>query len=279
MSILLTFVLGAFIGSFLGVIADRYQPDRWILANLIYGRSGCETCKRELGFFELIPLISFAVWGGRCRFCQAKLSWRYPVYEILSGLIVFSVAYVTMASGLVVSSLWIALFLILFLIALIDYRTTIIPNELSLAVAVIGLVLSLMMWQEFGLVNGSFIGHYAALFGFRESLLINKLMGIFVPAGLFLFLLLITKGRGMGFGDVKLNAALGVVFGWPDTLIIALLSFIVGSVIVTPSLFKGKKGRKDLVPFGPFIVMATFLIFFFGKEILSFYFSLFPIVV
>ncbi|MBS3903260.1 MAG: prepilin peptidase [Anaplasmataceae bacterium] len=279
MNVYLLFILGTLIGSFLGVVADRYQPDRWILANTIYGRSRCETCERRLGFLELIPLLSFIIWSGRCRFCRTKLSWRYPTYELIAGIVVAGVYFATIYQGVVMAILWTIVFLILFLLALIDYRTTLIPNELSLSIFILGIVITFLSQDSFGIVGGSFLGEYGALFGFRETLFVNRLAGIFTPSLLFVFLMIITGGRGMGFGDVKLIGALGVLFGWPDTIVIAGLSFVVGSLAVLPSLLRGRKGRKDTVPFGPFLVIASFLIFFWGEQILEFYFGLFPVIV
>ena len=121
------------------------------------------------------------------------------------------------------------------------------------------------------------MGSYAALFGFRENIWVNHLFAFFFGAAFFGLLILITRGRGMGFGDLKMAAALGAVFGWADILLVVALSFIIGSLFSLPSLIFKKKGLKSLLPFGPFLAMASIVVFFFGHEIINFYFQLFPL--
>jgi prepilin signal peptidase PulO-like enzyme (type II secretory pathway) len=124
-------------------------------------------------------------------------------------------------------------------------------------------------------MGGSFLGSYAVIFGLRENIWLNHLVGLAVGAAFFGVLILITLGRGMGMGDLKLAAALGVIFGWPDIILIIAVSFIVGSLVSLPALITRKKGMKSFLPFGPFLAIASLVIFFFGPDLMRIYFSLF----
>lgn len=273
------FFLGLAIGSFLNVIAVRYQPEKNLLhAGTLGGRSHCSHCGKQLRWFELIPLVSFLVQGGLCRFCKHRLSFQYPLSELVSGIIFIIVPWrLGLFSSLPLLVLWILIFSALLLIALVDIRLRIIPNELIVFLFLVAVPLVVLGAESFDLTRGSFIGHYALLFGGRESIWLNHLFGFLAGAGFFLVLLFITKGRGVGGGDIKLSAVLGLIFGWPDILILIPLSFILGSLFVLPLLLTGQAGRKDMVPFGPFLVLASILIFLFGFQMVDFYFHLFRI--
>ena len=276
-------LLGTAIGSFLNVLAVRYNPDLSFFSRKVWGgRSHCPKCSKQLSAWELIPIVSWLWQKGKCTNCKENISVQYLLVEVLSGFIFFAVALYLDNSFVygfdpLTYFLWIVVFSSLLLIALIDYRTTIIPNELNVIIFITGIVLAFYSQVNIDPALRAFVGPYALLFGWQESFIFNRFLGIIVPALFFLILILITKGRGMGGGDLKLGAALGAVFGWPDSLVIVLLSFIVGSLVVLPSILKGRKGRKDLIPFGPFLVVATFIVFFWGENIMGAYFSLFPL--
>ena len=123
--------------------------------------------------------------------------------------------------------------------------------------------------------NGSFLEHYAALFGLRENIWLNHFFAALLGMLFFGLIILLSRGRAMGWGDFKLIGPLGFIFGWPDILMIIFLSFIVGSICVLPLLIKKEKTMKDAVSFGPFLIIAATLTFFFGYWIIDGYFSLF----
>ena len=278
------FFLGAAVGSFIGVIADRYEEDLPIWdKKIIGGRSHCEFCGKKLRWFELVPILSFVWQKGRCSSCSHRLSSRYPFVEIFSGLLFVSVpAYITTHYPLqttnyyILSVLWLLVFSFLLLISLIDGRLKIIPNETGIALVVLGA--SIIFFQPFNEFSGSFLGHYAMLFGWHSNPWLNHILAAAAAGIFFACLIFITKGRGMGGGDMKLAAALGFVFGWPDILLIAILSFIIGSFFgITAILFKKEK-LKSHIAFGPFLALAGLLVFFFGYGIIDFYFGLFGII-
>jgi len=282
---LILFLIGASFGSFLNVLYFRYHPDKFLLRkDIIKGRSYCPKCHKTLSFYELIPVISFIIQGGKCRSCKQKISFQYILIEILSGLIfVFTPLFlknnfITFFSKIHniyyfwgLSFIWSIILLTLILIALIDLKFQIIPNELNLFLLFLGIILSVLQfynWNDFY----SLLGPYGALLGFKNNLIINKLIALLFSLILFGGLVALTLGRGMGMGDVKLMIALGIVFGWPEIIIVSILSFILGGIISIITLILKRKTMKSLLPFGPFIVISSFLVMFFGYEILKFYF-------
>lgn len=254
------FCLGLAFGSFLHVLASRYDPERFILTrDTVGGRSYCPHCKKTLAWYELVPLVSFLIQRGRCRNCGAKIGWSYFCVELASGLIVVFAPFAALAMGLgfFAAALWTTVFLVLLLVTLIDLRLQIIPDELNILLAALGLGVIVL--------NGPpapWVGHIAAAFG----------------ATLFFGLLIfITRGRGpngeggMGMGDAKLAFALGLLFGWPDTLLLVALAFVIGAAVGV-ALIAGKvKNMKSALPFGPFLAIAAAIVFFFGQGIIGGY--------
>ena len=293
-TVAILFILGLAVGSFLNVVAFRYDPERSLFRTPAgRGRSHCAACHAQLRWYELIPLVSFLVQIGRCRSCKARLSFQYPIVELLSGvffvvvpLVVYThygVRFMEVGGAsawwyYALSALWIAVFIIFLLIAAIDMRLTIIPDEANVLLAFLGAGIMAVEYVGASLSKpNSFIGFYAELFGMQGSVWVNVLMGVVVGAGIFGLLVFLTRGRGMGLGDVKLGAAGGVLLGWPDIALAVALAFVLGALVNLPALFRGTRSMKDAVPFGPFIVLGMFLTFFFGTTILAGYFALFPV--
>ena len=265
------FVLGLAIGSFLNVVAVRYDPDRFLFSHRsVGGRSHCPHCGRTLRWFELVPLASYLVQQGRCRRCGARLSLGYPLAELASGLIlVFApLAASSVASGV----LWTLVFLTLLLISLIDLLLQLIPDEASVLLAILGAALALTARTGATVPELSFIGSNAALFGFSGlGAWGSRFLAALLVAAFFYGLVLMTRGRGMGMGDVKLAAALGFVFGWPDIVLIVTMSFIIGAAYGVAAMAVGRKTMKSLVPFGPFLALAVAVVVCWGSVIVDTY--------
>lgn len=289
---LFLFILGLCLGSFINVLALRYQPEKIFLGGLS-GRSYCPHCKKTLRWRELIPIISFILQKGRCRSCKQRLSFQYPVVEVLSGLILvlvpweiinFALAAGVNSAGItLLSVVWVLAFLILLLITLIDLRLRIIPDGLNFSLAVLGLAGALTHYYFFGfglvdgVIRGSFFGRYAMVFWFGESLGANVLAGLLFGGLFFGSLYVLTRGRGIGFGDVKLGAALGLLFGWPDIALVSMLAFIIGAIISAGLILTRKKTIKDALPFAPFAALAAGIVFFWGFNIINAYFNAFKL--
>lgn len=259
------FVLGTAIGSFLNVVAMRYDGDHFLFSNkAIGGRSHCSHCKQTLRWFELVPLLSFVLQGGRCRRCKATLSFQYPLVELVSALIfvfvplvlgvsagaVATVTAATIATALplyLLSAFWIAVFEALLVMTLIDIHLGIIPDELCIFLGVLGIVLAIY------------------------SDPVSRLIGALVAGAFFAFLILITKGKGMGMGDLKLVIPLGLFFGWPSITLVLMFAFLTGAVVGLLEIAFHKNSMKGTIPFGPFLALGSAIVFFWGPTLIAWY--------
>jgi prepilin signal peptidase PulO-like enzyme (type II secretory pathway) len=282
--LVIRFFFGLAIGSFLNVIACRYDPDRFLFGKKSFGgRSRCPHCDHVLSAWELIPILSFLLERRKCAHCRGKISWFYPLGEITSGLILAFVPEVVRSmhypagplSYYPEAALWVAIFLLLQLLSFIDYRLQLIPDEGSILLMILGAFATFVFpIKMLGLKAGSFIGHYAYLFGFQDSLWLNRLFGVMIAAIFFALLISVTKGRGMGVGDLKLSIGLGLVFGWPDIALAIGFAFVIGAVFGLGLILSKKKTGKGAVPFVPFLALGSAAVFFFGFEITKWYFGL-----
>lgn len=295
---LLLFVVGAALGSFANVLILRYDPDRNVFSGpSLAGRSHCMHCARALAWYELVPIVSFLALRGRCRTCRATLTVQYPLVEFAGGFITagipwflssfFGMSFVLLFAGTApfwfygVCVSWIIIFFILLLITVIDLRHYLIPNELTLLLVLAGAMNSVIMAMRPGglgsssLFSNSFLQQYVLLFSPFQGIVANHILGAVVGVGFFWALYQVTKGRGIGFGDVKLAGALGLVLGWPDIGLAILLSFIIGGLVGAALMAWGRRGMRDRVPFAPFLVLGFTLTVFFGSRILDAYFGVF----
>ena len=269
---LILFILGTIIGSYLNVVSLRFSRDEGFRASR-KGRSHCPHCDKTLRWYELIPLLSFLIQGGKCRSCRRRISFQYPIVELLAGLSLVLTPWQLGWSSLTI--LWILAFLLFILIAAIDLRLGIIPDKLNILVAVLGLFLALLVYLDSDL-GTSFIGSYALLFQLGEgNFWVHRLVGVMFGFAFFGGIYLFTRGKAMGLGDVKLAGAIGFLLGWPDVSLALVLAFFVGSIFAIPLLLTKRKTLKDALPFGPFIVAGVTLVFFFGYHIINGYFYLF----
>ncbi len=251
-------------------------------------------CKKTLTAGELIPLLSFLLQGGRCRGCNHKLSLQYPIVEFISGLIFvfvplffnyfYGISNSVFANftaprwhyGLILT--WLITFLIWLIITFIDFRHYLIPNELNLILAVLGILITLVIFSHFQSLpafHDSFLKHYAPLFSFSDNFLLSRTFGALLGGLFFGLLVFLSFGRGMGMGDVKLAFAAGLIFGWPDIGLNIILSFVFGGLFGISLVALKKKGMRDKVPFAPFFVIASAVTLFFGYQLLETYFHLF----
>ena len=276
------FILGLIFGSFLNVVIFRYNPDNFLFSfTPLQGRSKCRNCGKTLSWYELIPLFSFFIQFGRCRSCRTNLSWQYPLVEFFTGIIFLAPIYFysplapiySVATGF----FWVAVFMFFLILAVIDYHWFIIPDELNMLIAILGFVKIAWdnLYADFGYFSGAFIGSFSALFGLRESIWLNHFAGAAAGFAIVGLIIWVTKEKGMGWGDFKLAGALGILFGWPDIIFLLAFSFIIGAVYSVYVLVSGEKGMKDSVPFGPFLVLGSLVLMFFGNDILRVYFSAF----
>ncbi len=257
------FILGTCVGSFVNVVVMRTL----IGEDFVRGRSRCDHCRRELVWYELIPLFSFLFLGGKCRTCKAKIDIMHPVVELLVGalflwwfLIGFAFFQLTSAPLQTLQAFfWLSVGVLLILIAVIDARAFIIPDEavLLLSFLVIGYRSVLMS-----------VGAYQSV-DFARALLAAAIL-----LAVFLFLWLVTAKRGFGFGDVKLVFPLALLMGWPNAFVGVFLAFLFGAIFGI-GLLLFRRAREDrLLPFGPFLVLGTVVALLWGQSLLRWYLAL-----
>lgn len=245
---ILTFVLGAIIGSFLNVCIYRIPREE----SIAYPSSHCPKCSTPLKWYDLIPILSFLFQKGKCRYCGDSISPQYPIVELLNGILYTIIFFL---SGASIDSIFYSLIVsILVIISFIDYYHQIIPD--SLVVILIMLTIC-YKFTVFILCKTPFD-------------LINSILALIIGGGLFLIIALVSKG-GMGGGDIKLISILGFILGLKKILLNILLSFIIGAVFSIFLLLLKKKGKKDAIPFGPFINIAFVITLFGGDRIIYWY--------
>lgn len=254
------FIFGLAIGSFINVVALRYDPGRGFLGQQSFrGRSRCMQCAAHLKWFELIPLLSFFMLRGRCRSCGMAIALQYPLVEILGGLI--AVASLTIGAS---AAIWaIALYILLF-ITLVDLRLRIIPDGANIALGMLG-ILGMLMTKK------SALGYLAIWLGAPTQPILSVLLGGIAGIVVFGMIVVYTSGRGMGLGDVKLAIALGLLFGYPDILFVFMLAFTLGAIAGVCAMIIKKATLKDAIPFGPFLALGSALTLLYGERLLELY--------
>ena len=280
--IIILFIFGIAFGSFFNVIILRYDGEG-VLADphAIGGRSQCMSCHATLRWFELVPVVSFLIQGGRCRHCGAKISMQYPVVELLAGVIFFAVPwrvvtwYAIVPHGteavVALAVLWTAAFSALLIMAAVDLRLGIIPDEVVIFLTVVGVAVVAL---NASVVHQSFIAPIASVLGDPSSSWVSAIIGALVGVAIFGGLWFGTRGKGMGMGDVKLAGPLGILFGWPDILALATASFILGALVGVAAIAFKKKDMQSAIPFGPFLALGAVMIFFLGSGMAAWYLHL-----
>ncbi len=236
-------VLGLVVGSFLNVVIYRLPRE----TSIVSPASHCPACKRRLKPLDMIPVISYIVFKGRCRYCSAPIGWRYPTMEALTAVVFVAAFLVAGWSFLLVKYLFIGSLLLA--VAFIDLEHYIIPDSLNIVLAAGGAVLTLLA---------------------RDITLVQAVAGGAVVGGTLLLLGLLFQG-GMGGGDIKLGAALGLALGWPLAPLGLVLGSLVGGISGLILMAAGLKGRRDAVPFGPFLALGAFLAVLWGERIIRWY--------
>jgi leader peptidase (prepilin peptidase)/N-methyltransferase len=255
--------LGAIIGSFLNVVILRLNTGRGI-----NGRSGCLSCNKKLNWYELFPVISFFILRRRCSGCKSKISWQYPLVEIFTAIIflliflkqlnIFGYAPILALIGLI---FFLIIWSILIVIFVYDIKHTIIPNKLVYAFSGFSFVYTLIsipsdLW-------------------FKVPYVLNIFAGIifFIP---FFCLWFFSEGKWIGLGDGKLALGIGSLLGLFSGLSAILLSFWIGAIFAILIMLVSRLNIsshnitiKSEIPFAPFLIIGTLIVFFFPIDILG----------
>jgi leader peptidase (prepilin peptidase) / N-methyltransferase len=238
-------VAGLLIGSFLNVVIARVPERR----SLIQPGSTCPGCGAAIEWYDNIPILSFLALRGRCRACGTPIPWRYPIVEAVTAALFGAAAFRfgPMPEAVVAA----ALLAVLVALTAIDLEHQIIPDVISLPAILAGALANLatgrVPWLE-------------------------SLIGIVVGGGVFLVIIL-ASGGGMGGGDMKLGAMLGAFLGWKVVLLSIFVAVVIGGIVAATLIATGVRGRKDPIPFGPFLAAGGAAGLFWGERVVRWYLS------
>ena len=268
-------VFGLIIGSFLNVVIHRLPimmerewkqdcadsfPELEIKTdptpfNLSKPNSRCPECKSPVQLKDNIPLISWLLLRGKCRHCNAAISARYPMVELLSSLLCVGIAQHFGFSAFSVALLFFTFALIA--MTFIDLDTMLLPDQLTLPLTWAGILLALLGWSPVSL----------------QDAVIGAMAGYLSLWSVYWLFKLVTGKEGMGYGDFKLLAAIGAWLGWQQLPIVVLLSSVVGLVFGLIQLRLQKKGIDKSFPFGPYLAIAGWITLIWGERITNWYFT------
>jgi leader peptidase (prepilin peptidase)/N-methyltransferase len=261
-------VFGLLVGSFLNVVIHRLprmmerqwaaecaelsgqEPPAGEPFNLSRPRSRCLACGHQIRWYENIPVFSWLALRGRCSACQAAIAVRYPLVELATGGLF---AFAAWRWGLGWSGLaWCGFAAALLALALIDWDTTLLPDDITLPLLWAGLIAAALRWTPLTLQQSL----WGAVAGYLSLWLVYQAFK------------LATGKEGMGYGDFKLFAALGAWFGWPSLIPIILIASVIGAVVGIALKLRGGLREGGLMPFGPFLAGAGFAAMLFGPAAL-----------
>lgn len=284
--IFILFLFGIAIGSFLNVLIYRLE-NGYPLHKVILGHSFCPNCKNEISWYDMFPVVSFFILRSKCRQCKEKISFQYPLIELITGFLFVGI-YLLSSRGYglgkesqatiyslknncsiflnfncYLANINLAYLLLvfsgLFAIFIYDIKHYIIPNKIIYPLIILSLTYGLLsiFWPFLG-IGLSLYSIYAILAG----------------AGFFWVLIVVSRGKWMGMGDVKLAFFMGLFLGWPNILVALALSFWIGTLVSLPLLLFRRKTIYSQIPFGPFLILGVFVAYFWGEQIIKWYLKL-----
>lgn len=258
------FILGLVIGSFINCFVWRLHKKEGL-----WNRSYCPKCSKKLTWYDNIPVVSYLILKAKCRYCKKGISCQYPVVELVTGILFLIAFMVNWEAGtgngeflvdiFTIHNLqfwihvlrdWFIIF-IMIVIFIYDLRWYLILDKITLPACLIVLLINLYL--GIGLWN----------------LLISGIIG----SSFFLFQFVISKGKWIGGGDIRLGLLMGLALGWPKIILAMFLAYIIGSVAGISLIIAGKKQLGSKIPFGIFLSTATIITLFWGKEIINWYLS------
>lgn len=238
--IIVSGLVGVAIGSFLNVLIGRYQE----LETVVATRSHCPSCRKKIKWYDLVPLLSFVLLRARCRYCHERISWQYPFIELLTALLavhlysVFGLTWLTFVLF--------AIFCLLLVVAVIDWRDMVVPDEFVWPAILLSLVVAVVRPTDtpLGVVGG-----------------------VLLAGGGLALLVIVSRGRWMGAGDIGLGIILGLLAGWLGSVAGLVFAFVAGSIVGLLAMVSRHKSLRDKVAFGPYLVVATYLATIYGQDI------------
>ncbi len=240
---IIIFLYGIVIGSFLNVCIFRIPKQE----NIVKIRSHCMNCGYQLKWYDLVPVFSYLCLGGKCRSCKQKISVQYPLIELLNGVL-YCIVFVVY--GISVEALLYALLTsALITLSVIDLRTYEIPVGINIFILTLGLIRIVTDYADW----------------------LDYAVGFFLVSGFLYIVYLVTKGRGIGGGDIKLMAVSGLLLGWKQILLAFVLGCIIGSVI---HMIRMKmSGQGHMLAFGPYLSVGIMIAALAGDQMIAWYLS------
>lgn len=240
------FVIGSCVASFINVVIYRVP----LGINIAKGRSFCPKCHKTLKPYDMIPVFSWFILGGKCRFCKEPISKRYPIIEFVGGVLGVLCFYHYGIDGMTLISF--SLSMVLLAITMIDLDTMTIPNSLVICCVVIA-ILSIM---------------------FHNISMVDRVIGFFIISVPMYVMNLIIPDC-FGGGDIKLIAVCGLLLGWVDLLVGMFIAVVIAGVYAGYLMITHKVDKKGHIAFGPYICFGVFVALLYGQNILNFYLGLF----
>ncbi len=260
---LILFFFGAIIGSFLNVVIYRTVNELdWVV-----DRSRCDHCHKQIAWYDNIPLLSYLLLQGKCRYCHKSIAFSHPLVEILTGslfvwwyFVGFLFFRLTQTPFAILQPIfWLVVGLLLLVILVADVRYYLIPDYALLPLFFITVLYRLVLTVS-GIMQVADLG--------------RALLATLILFAFFFALWFFTKGKGFGFGDVKLAIPLGLLLGWPKILIGVFFAFLLGGLVGIMLIILGKKRFGQVLPFGPFLIVGTLVALVYGEIIWQWYFRL-----
>ncbi len=251
-------VLGLCMGSFLHAMVWRIHAKK----NFVSDRSRCDHCGHVLAWYDLIPVFSWLSLAGKCRYCHKKVTWHHPAIEIVTALL-FVLSYLWwpygfVGVGLVMFGLWLVFLVMTIALAVYDMRWMLLPDVFTFPLAFMGVIYGLLRFTAY---EQRPLGDAVLQIG----------LGIACLAGLYWTLYIISRGKWVGFGDVKLGLFMGAALGGSDAIVALMVANVLGVLIVIPGLLSGTITRKSKLPFGPFLIVGFYVAGLFGTPLLTWY--------
>lgn len=254
-------LIGLALGSFVGALVWRLHEGK----DFVSDRSECEHCHHKLGVLDLIPLVSWLLLRGKCRYCGAKIGVSAPILELVMAALFVGSYYVFPLpletwQAWTSFGLWLVYLVGLMALLVYDLKWMLLPNVIMFPLMGVAVVESIFR-QIF--VNGMPPLEWAN----------STIFGIVTLAGLYWVLYTFSKGKWVGYGDVKLGLFMGIALGFQRSLLALFLANIIGFLIVLPGVLTGKLKRTTRIPFGPFLIAAFVIAFLFGDKLINGYIS------
>ena len=255
------FFIGLVLGSFVNAAVWRLKNKK----DLVLGRSECVNCHHQLAWHDLIPVVSWVSLQGKCRYCRKSISARYPLVELgVAAYFVMSLAFWPFGFGNATEFLrfavWLAAGVPLAILFLYDLKWLILPDKVIFPLLGLGIAMTVLH----GLQAQSLGSFLLDLFG-----------SLAILSGFYMVLYLLSRGRWIGFGDVKLGAALALLIcDWRLALIAFFLANLIGTLVTVPAIAFKKIQKNSHIPFGPFLILGAIIAVLFGQEIMQWYLTM-----